>query len=319
MDVERSPIFYFLDRPIAFHRALVPVAGSVTAALLLCQALYWSKRTRDATGWFYKTQAEWEEETGMSRWEQEGARKLLKQRALLEEKRAGAPAKLYFRVNIEAVENSALLNAEKPHTGSRKNLKQDGGSAAKKMKEKPQSLIAETTTETTAESTANDTAAPAESAGDGSAIPPEPDYEAHTDDPPAIGSDPTNGSPDRKQIVDEIHRLYQFHNPGIKVPWTDLAFLRMKREVARVKGWTTEQWLDCVRNRYASDGIILGELPESFIPYLSRYISGPMDRYGKAKGANSGNVSARTARNRAALAEVVGGIRKGFGIAERAG
>jgi hypothetical protein len=313
MDVERSPIFYFLDRPIAFHRALVPVAGSVTAALLLCQAIYWSKRTRDSTGWFYKTQTEWEEETGMSRWEQEGARKLLRQRSLLEEKRAGTPAKLYFRVNINELESCALLIAEKPHTGSRKNLRQDSWPAADKMKEKPHSLIAETTTETTAETTANYTAAPAESAGGGSVIPPEPDHEAHMDDSPLNGS--TSGEPpDRKRVVALIDALYQSHNPGIKVPWTDLAFLRLKRETERVKGWGTEQWLDCVRNRYASDGIILGELPESFIPYLSRYISGPMDRFGKAKGANSGNVSARTARNRSALAEVVSGIRKGFGV-----
>jgi hypothetical protein len=315
-----SILMQLLDRPIAFHPCLVRITGSVNAAILLGQAIYWSKRTKDDNGWFYKSQQVWEEETALHRFEQENARKVLRNKHILEEKKAGVPAKLFYRVNFEALEELTCKVAAGQQAGESGAGKQARRRAAGKFATEQQPLsTTETTTETTAEITSKDTADPAESAGGASAIPPELDEEAPADDPPTIGNDPTDGSPDRKQIIDEVHRLYQAHNPGIKVPWTDLAFLRLKREVERVKGWTTEQWLDCVRNRYASDGIILGELPESFIPYLSRYISGPMDRYGKAKGANSGNVSARTARNRAALSEVVSGIRKGFGIAERAG
>ena len=56
-----------LDRPIAFHRCLVEPCGGITAALLLGQALYWSKRPNDPKGWFWKIQREWEQETGLSR------------------------------------------------------------------------------------------------------------------------------------------------------------------------------------------------------------------------------------------------------------
>jgi len=66
-----------LGPPIAFNRSLVPLVGSVHAALMLSQALYWSDKTKDPEAWFWKTQDEWTEETGLSRREQETARKQL--------------------------------------------------------------------------------------------------------------------------------------------------------------------------------------------------------------------------------------------------
>lgn len=89
----------FLDRPIAFHRAFIELGVGVTGALLLSQALYWSKRTKHANKWFYKTQKEWSEETGMSRREIETARKKLRQLNILEEKKQGVPCKVFYRVN----------------------------------------------------------------------------------------------------------------------------------------------------------------------------------------------------------------------------
>ncbi len=91
-------ILSLLDSPIAFHRIFVSVTGSVTAALFLSQTVYWSKRTRNGEGWFYKSRDEWTEETGLSRFEQEHARKTLKKLGILEEKREGLPAKLFFRL-----------------------------------------------------------------------------------------------------------------------------------------------------------------------------------------------------------------------------
>ncbi|AGU58847.1 MULTISPECIES: hypothetical protein [Vibrio] len=42
----------YLDRPIAFHRTFVQLGIGITGALLFSQALYWSKRTKDADRWF---------------------------------------------------------------------------------------------------------------------------------------------------------------------------------------------------------------------------------------------------------------------------
>jgi hypothetical protein len=89
-----------LGSPIAFSRSLVRISKSVTAALMLSQALYWSKRTgEECNGWFYKSQDEWEDETGMGRREQENARKALRGIGVLFEERRGVPARLWFKVD----------------------------------------------------------------------------------------------------------------------------------------------------------------------------------------------------------------------------
>ncbi len=92
------------DLPVSFHRCLVPVTGGVTAALMLSQAI-WTSQTIEpsANGWFSRSQEQWTEETGLSRWEQETARRALRSAGFLEERRVGMPAKLWFRVRPEAV------------------------------------------------------------------------------------------------------------------------------------------------------------------------------------------------------------------------
>lgn len=99
MSTDLMSIMDLLDRPIAYQRSFVRLGGGVLGAVLMSQAVYWSRRTTHAGGWFYKSQAEWEEETGLKRTEQERARKALTATGVLEEVRKGAPAKLYFRVN----------------------------------------------------------------------------------------------------------------------------------------------------------------------------------------------------------------------------
>ncbi|WP_447869895.1 HNH endonuclease [Serratia fonticola] len=88
-----------LDRPIAFQRSFVRLGAGIPGALFLSQAVYWNARTTDPEGWFFKTQSEWEEETGLKRSEQEKARKSLVSIGVLEESKKGLPAKLYYRIN----------------------------------------------------------------------------------------------------------------------------------------------------------------------------------------------------------------------------
>lgn len=98
-----------LDRPIAFHRPFVELGLGITGALFLSQALYWSRRT-NGSGYFYKTQDEWEAETGMTRREQETARKKLKSLGILEEKKQGVPCRVFYRINDK---NLLLLLSQK--------------------------------------------------------------------------------------------------------------------------------------------------------------------------------------------------------------
>ncbi len=90
------------DRPIAFHPMLARLLGGINEALLFQQLAYWSGKGRDPD-WIYKTQAELEEETTLSRYQQEQARGKLRRLGILEEQRRGVPAKLYYRVVWEAV------------------------------------------------------------------------------------------------------------------------------------------------------------------------------------------------------------------------
>lgn len=91
---------------IAYHPRLVRVTGGVTSTILLGQLLYWTPRTRpEAEGWIYKTQPELELETGLTRREQDTARKKLRDSGILQEKKVGVPAKLFFRIDLEALSN----------------------------------------------------------------------------------------------------------------------------------------------------------------------------------------------------------------------
>lgn len=107
--LSRQQILQILAPPIAFQRCLVPITGSVNAALLLSQAIYWTSRTSDPDGWFYKSQKDWEEETALTRSEQEIARKQLKATGFWQEKLKGVPATLYFRVDCDILQ-TRLLN-----------------------------------------------------------------------------------------------------------------------------------------------------------------------------------------------------------------
>ncbi|GKJ08487.1 hypothetical protein NUBL13794_00380 [Klebsiella pneumoniae] len=134
-------ILPLLDRPIAFQRSFIRLDIGVTAALFLSQMIYWTNRSDD-DGWVYKTQEEWEEETGLSRYEQEGARKKLRSIGVLQEKKKGVPARLFYKVDNDVLFQALVAankDAEKPHTGMRKTTKQVRGI--------PENFLTENTTE----------------------------------------------------------------------------------------------------------------------------------------------------------------------------
>jgi hypothetical protein len=100
--VRPSPLSQLPGHLIAYYPAIVPQVGSVNAAVLLCQLVYWTPRAKDAQGWVYKTQLELMQETGLSRHEQRKARDMLKARGLLEEHYDRLEHQLYVRINVEA-------------------------------------------------------------------------------------------------------------------------------------------------------------------------------------------------------------------------
>jgi len=118
MTLDAALLLDIFDEPIVFHRSYVPIAGGITAALFLSHAGYACEdQPKDHDGWFVRSQAEWERDTGLIRREQETARRLLRERGLLEERRVGMPAVLWYRVNWARLRESLEHQSRKNWVG----------------------------------------------------------------------------------------------------------------------------------------------------------------------------------------------------------
>ncbi len=92
-------------------KELGPAAG-----IFVRQLLFWEGKGHDAEGWIYKTEEEMEHETGLTRWAQRKARKILVGRGVLEEDKRGLPRRLHYRVDLMAL--SQTLNPNYSQEGS---------------------------------------------------------------------------------------------------------------------------------------------------------------------------------------------------------
>ena len=107
---------------ITFHRVFVDITGSINAALMLSNAIYWTNRLPpERDGWFYKTKEEWTAETGLSRKEQDNARQQLTSIGILETRRAkisetDSITALWFRVNLDRLNQYLNGGDQKPQT-----------------------------------------------------------------------------------------------------------------------------------------------------------------------------------------------------------
>jgi hypothetical protein len=116
------------DMPVSFHRCLIPLTGGVTAALMLSHAIGTTQALDPAQGgWFLKSREEWKAQTGLSRWELETARRTLREAGFLEERRAGLPAKLYYRVCADQLWQALREEANRVSQLSRVTAAQAGG------------------------------------------------------------------------------------------------------------------------------------------------------------------------------------------------
>jgi hypothetical protein len=98
-----DPLDELLQRPIAYHPSFARMLGSTAAAVMLSQGLYWQARVKSIDGYWWKTADEWEEETGLSRNEQEDARRKLRQTTFWFEELRGVPATMYYLVDKDSL------------------------------------------------------------------------------------------------------------------------------------------------------------------------------------------------------------------------
>lgn len=99
-----------LGRPVTFYPSIAHAfGGNVNGALFLSNFWYWEGKQQDQKeGWIFKSQREIQLETGLSRYQQESARKTLIEYGIMEETRKGMPAKMHFRFNWDKLDE--ILN-----------------------------------------------------------------------------------------------------------------------------------------------------------------------------------------------------------------
>lgn len=137
------------DRPVAYHPMLAKVLGGVKQAIFICQLLYWHDKGKRPDGFIWKTANDIEKETGLSRSEQQTARKHLVKFGVLQEKLKGIPATMHYKINLVRL-TTLIVEHSQPSLQEPCNLVCEN--PANKVATSPQT-IPETTPQTTAEST----------------------------------------------------------------------------------------------------------------------------------------------------------------------
>ena len=117
-----------IGSPVAVYPALSRMLGFRESGFL-CQLIYWTGKGSNKEGWIYKSQADWTNELGLTRREQETIRRNLKSNGLIEERHERLRHRIYFRVNTERLEE--LWQVEK----GIKTSSTDGGNVLSPMAE----------------------------------------------------------------------------------------------------------------------------------------------------------------------------------------
>jgi hypothetical protein len=156
----------FLDdvgRPVAYYPKIAIFLKSVNAAIFLCQLVYWEGKQPDGEGgWIYKKQADITEETGLSRHETDGARRVLSDLNIIATERRGVPPIVHYKIDRNALDEAwdIWLKAANQFGGNQQiNLPKSGKlicqEPAEQFAGKRQNLLihSETTAEITTETT----------------------------------------------------------------------------------------------------------------------------------------------------------------------
>ena len=121
-----SETLRLLGRPIAYHPKLAKLLGSVNAAILFGQLVYWSDKTNHELG-IYKTAEQIEEETGLSPREQKTAREKLVKLKVLTETHRRLEHRLYFKIDFAVYDEFVLQYLAKSDTETPENPDENSG------------------------------------------------------------------------------------------------------------------------------------------------------------------------------------------------
>ena len=128
---------------LTIPRLFIDWTGDHITALFLSQVIYWSSRTDDRDGWFYKSAKEWQEELSISDYQLARATKKLAEAGLETKLRKvmGAPT-LHYRVDQEEF---LKWMSEKLGNGFPRNWEMDSEVTPESISEIPAIPVTETT------------------------------------------------------------------------------------------------------------------------------------------------------------------------------
>lgn len=140
---------------LAIPRAFIAITGDLKAALFLSQCVYWSDKGGREDGFFWKSAAAWLEETGLSRFEVDGARKLLMEKGLLEAEvhRTNGVPTMHYRVQFDALQIAICDFSDFRKSDKSEKSQMDLRESDKSDLRESDKYLTEITTETTTEIT----------------------------------------------------------------------------------------------------------------------------------------------------------------------
>lgn len=123
---------------LVIPRVFITFTGDHLAALLLNQILYWSERTSDADGWFYKTAEEWETELGMSGFQVKRAAAILSKFGVeTKVRKVKTTPKMHYRIDMPLFTDLILkfLESQEPRNSTSYTLENQETSKSMEVEE----------------------------------------------------------------------------------------------------------------------------------------------------------------------------------------
>jgi hypothetical protein len=117
------------NRIVGYSPELGRIVGGVTTGVYLCQLMFLSDKGNDPEGWIYKSEAEMGQETGLTKREQQTARKKLLKLGVIEIKRGGWRNMYHFRIDWENL-LAVIADYQREQTGGTGGVNQQTGGTA---------------------------------------------------------------------------------------------------------------------------------------------------------------------------------------------
>lgn len=167
LDTVKDTLMLLLEEhPIAYRASFGRIFGGPRAGVFLSQLFFWTGKEADDEGWIWKSQEEWEEETGMNVNTQRTARRQLKKHGVLLEKTDRIKHEVWYKLDKEVfIEKLCSYFVSKQAKGARDSISvfREVGKSDFGKSESPISILdtettAKITTETTKKAAPNGTA-----------------------------------------------------------------------------------------------------------------------------------------------------------------